>query len=158
MDDERSARGETCGMKRGPEQKCGANQKTRKNSEVAQTLGITCAGEEIHWLNFKSEGRLSARCIGDSDAGREVISLMLRAKGELLQGVMYSSENFVYKSLGRKQLKNKIRPSRVAKRFAEGERKGHTLGICQLGGEHGRSAHALLYEQFGSCADLLKRT
>ena len=56
-----------------------------------------------------------------------------------------------------KAVVKQFRPSRVAKRFVqERDKKGHTLGITQQGGEVCRHSNALSYDQLESCADVLE--
>ena len=64
------------------------------------------------------------------------------AKGDLLHGVIHSSEINFTDFLN--NIVNKFRLSRVGEEFLkEREKKGHTLGIKQQGGQSGRSPDAL---------------
>ena len=73
-----------------------------------------------------------------------------------LHGVAGIPVKSILHKIGQKFMK-KFRLFRVAKHFVhEREKKSTTLGILQEGGETCRHPHVLLFEQLGSCANVVE--
>ena len=83
-----------------------------------------------------------AKTLDYTQAEEEITSLTLSVRGDpLLPAPAFPVKSFFHKNL--------VASQNVF--VKELEKKGHTLGIRQQGGQSGRSPTALSYEQIGSC-------